>query len=234
MFRSKKTRAEGGGGADAAAGGRYRAKRWVGAFCLLVWAMLATWFLIPAMLGNLGRFLVYESDDFSTVDAVVLLPGSVPDRAFQAAELFRGSRAQRILLIQDGPSASHNLLKQIGIEQALHWEINRQVLLARGVPENRIEMLDGASFSTGDDARVLRNYLSQHPLDSVALVTCPYHARRAYWNFNRELDGAGLKIYSAPSRYCEFDPIGWWKNRDQFLLVYVELPKLLAFLAGKS
>ncbi|MDA2937132.1 YdcF family protein [Acidobacteria bacterium AH-259-A15] len=186
-----------------------------------------------SLLRGLGGLVVYENADFDHVDAVVVPAGVVPGRAFQAANLLRESRAGMAILCREEVRPRFKWLKELGVHLLEDHEINQDVLLKLGVEETRIELLPDVARSTWEEAQALKRYLAEHPLDSIVISTCQYHSYRAYLNFEKALEGTGVKIYSIPSRYCEFDPQAWWKDRDQIKILYVELASLAAFFLGK-
>lgn len=196
--------------------------------------ILAGWALHRPLLVQIGELLVFEKSEFDRVDAVIVLPGSAPDRVLGALELVKHSRASTVLLGRARPGLNHLRLKELGIDRMLDYEVNREVLLRKGVAEDRIKLLPQESGSTREDALALRRYLEQSRIGSVAIVTCKYHSYRAYLNFRRRLQGTGVSVYSFPSPHCPYNPQNWWTDRDQVKTVYVELTKLIAYGLGIS
>jgi uncharacterized SAM-binding protein YcdF (DUF218 family) len=192
---------------------------------------LAVWFHRPALTW-VGHLVVYEDSGFENVDAVVILPGAVPDRAFQVAELVLDGKVQRVFLNANPWSPRDRLLLSSDIPLQRDLDVNRLVLLKKGVSEDQILVLPGESESTWEDAQLFLNYSRKSSLQSVAIVTCKSHSYRAFLNYEKVLEGSGIQIHSVPSRYCEFDPDNWWLDRDCVLEVYLELTKLAAFVLG--
>ena len=127
------------------------------------------------LLVNLGHLIVFEKADFEKVDAVVVLAGNIPDRGLQAADLLLQSRADLALLSHAKLSRQKKMLWELGIFWPQAGEINRLILLKSGVEPDRIRDLPGRVDSTWDEAQSLRAYLQEHPLKSIAIVTCKYH-----------------------------------------------------------
>lgn len=176
--------------------------------------------------------VVYERVDFEKVDVVVVPSAMTPSRALGAADLMLESRAERAVLFrEDLPSEFHELEK-LGVEFSESYEINREVFLKQGIGGSRVEVLPEEVDSTWSEARAFRRYVDRHPLNSIVLTTSLYHSYRTYLNFEKALEGTGVEIYSVPTPYGNFDPNGWWKNRDATKILYVELASLVAFFLG--
>lgn len=206
-------------------------KLWLlGALAVVVLGIVLHSFLLTA----LGEIVVYENADFKQVDAVVVLSGGVPDRALQARDLLLNSKAKVAFLTQEVLSKQERLLENLGFHVPQSAEINRKVLVRAGIDPDRIIDLPGKCDSTKDEADALKRYLRDHPLKSIALTTCKNHSYRAYLNFKRALGDNNVQIYSVPSRYCEYKPDGWWKNRDQIKTLYVEFASLIAYFFGRA
>lgn len=190
--------------------------------------------LHPFLLPALGGIVFYDKSDFERVDTVVILGGSVPDRALAARDLLLSSRAGTALLSREVLSPQERSLRRLGIRLPSKDEINREILIRAGVQPERIDYLPGAADSTREEAEAFKRYLADHPVKSVALVTCRNHSYRAYLNFKKALEGTGVSVYVVPSSYCDWDPGAWWKDRDQIKVLYVELASLIAFFFGQS
>jgi len=121
-------------------------------------------------------------------DVIVLLGGGQHERPGRAAELFRQHAAPRILITGAGDDG-----------------INRQLLLAAGVPAAAIEV-EGQSLTTRENAEFTLNRLRAEKVHRVILVTSWYHARRAQKTF--EHFAPELKYYSRPA-YFAFDRQDW-------------------------
>jgi uncharacterized SAM-binding protein YcdF (DUF218 family) len=101
-----------------------------------------------------------------------------------------------------------------------------RILVARGVPGEAIVLLDGECASTGDEAEALARFLDSHPDGSVAVVTNPYHTRRARGAFRRVLGdrASGVHFVAAPGE--GFGAGDWWHSEDGFKTYAREFAKL--------
>ncbi len=202
---------------------------------LLIVLATATVFAVALhqpLLSALGNLVVYESEEFDHADVAVVLCGIIPGRALQAADLLLESKADRAILTRERMPRPYERLEELGVDYSEHHEINQAVLLKLGVDARRIHVLPEKSSSTWEEALAFRNYVNQHPVESIVITTCQFHSYRAQLNFERALEGSGVRVYSAPSKYCEFSPDTWWKDREQVKRLYVELASLTAFFLG--
>jgi uncharacterized SAM-binding protein YcdF (DUF218 family) len=62
----------------------------------------------------------------------------------------------------------------------------------------------------------------------VAVVTSPYHQRRAVWAARRTL--RGVEIVSRPAEPAGWKPEGWWKTRWGRRIVLGEYARLAYYI----
>jgi uncharacterized SAM-binding protein YcdF (DUF218 family) len=184
------------------------------------------------ILATFGRWLVFQKTEFQEVDSLVVLEGSVPDRACEAGELFKLHRGRRIVLVREKRDRDLKQLEEFGFQIPGDCDLNRAILLKLGVPEHLIEVVPGDVDSTWEEALAFSRHARNRKIRSAAVITCPFHTRRAYLNFRKACAPDNVTIYVVASRYCEQDPSGWWKERDQLKLVYVEVANLGAYYLG--
>lgn len=118
-----------------------------------------------------------------------------------------------------------------GIAPPYH-EINRRVLLLRGVPAAAITILPGAAATTYDEAAALAAFLRRKPNAEVLVVTSDYHTRRSRWVFARVLRDRGWQVsfVSAPSDGFSIDR--WWQSQVGLLAIVTEYLKLVFYAAA--
>ena len=152
------------------------------------------------------KFLRVDSGKNVSADIIIVLGGGAKEqRAERAAELFKEHRAPRILVTGAGDD-----------------EINRQILLAHGVPANDIE-LESESKTTHENAVFSLKILRAENIHSAILVTTWYHSRRAEKIF--ECFAPEIKFYSRPS-YFGFASADWKKSGvgKRMRLEFLKLP----------
>jgi uncharacterized SAM-binding protein YcdF (DUF218 family) len=125
-------------------------------------------------------------------DVIVVLGGGSHERPERAAELFKEHAAPRIIISGLGD-----------------YEINRQRLIAAGVPANAIE-LETQSRTTRENAQFTVKLLREQKQKRVILVTSWYHSRRAVACFRHY--APEIRFYSRPS-YFASARADWSHNR---------------------
>ena len=184
------------------------------------------------LLSQVGHLVVYERADFETVDVVAVPSGNIPHRALGAADLMLQSRAEKAVLFREDLSPAFDELEKLGVGFMESHEVNREILLRRGIDESRVEVLPEEVDSTWEEAQAFREYVDDNPVNSIVITTSVSHSYRSYLNFEKALEGTGVEIYSLPTPYGDFDPNGWWKDRDGVKALYLELANLAAFFLG--
>lgn len=206
-------------------------------FALLAGGLAAILLLVVLLAGGpilaaFGHWLVFEKTDFQQVDEIVVLEGSLPDRALQGADLFKQHRGRRIVLVREKRHEDLKELDSLGIHMPGNCDVNRAILIKLGVPEASIEVVPGDVDSTWEEAVAFSRHAHDRRIRSAAVVTCPFHTRRAYLNFRKACGADKVAIYAVASRYCGQSPSGWWKDRDQLKFLYVEVANLIAYYLG--
>lgn len=202
---------------------RFRALAAAGVFTLLL--------LSP--LPFVGRFLHVE-DPLERADAILVLAGTVAERALEAADLHRAGYAPRILLTTVAPDGGQLALEQRGVHVPTNAEIARDALVRAGVPRDSVVIFEGPHDSTADEARSLRRAMDAQGWTRAIVVTSKLHTRRARWVIRRELAGTGRRILIRSSRYDRSDPEHWWRQRGDARFTLFELQKFIVYALGLS
>jgi uncharacterized SAM-binding protein YcdF (DUF218 family) len=109
----------------------------------------------------------------------------------------------------------------------------RSSLITLNIPADSIIMLTGEARSTFTEARVVRDYLLQHPtIESLIIVSSPSHMRRASMIFRSALKyyDMPVSIGCSPSVYSGYKPQRWWKSKEDIQTVMTEYLKLTSFV----
>jgi len=184
---------------------RVKKKIWR-AFVIIFVLLLA---VVVAAVAFPQKFLCVDSGS-APADALVVLGGGSAERSERAAELFKARVAPRIIVSGEGDC-----------------EINRQLLIADGVPSKAIGV-ESQSRTTRENAEMTVKLLREQKIHRVILVTSWYHSRRALASFRHF--APGIKFYSRPSyvAYARSD----WPGKRFTRRVYLEYPKLLGYWIG--
>jgi uncharacterized SAM-binding protein YcdF (DUF218 family) len=194
------------------------------------WLALAGLLLFAAVLVflNVGRWLSVE-DPLEKAAAIAVLSGRIPDRALEAARIYKAGYAPEVwLTLATEPGAT---LQKLSVPYTGEEAYNRLVLVHEGVPENAIRVLDPPIMNTADEMKTIGLALEQEQLHKVILVTSKVHTRRtrALWRRLSRQDGDAITRGVSDD---EFDPAHWWRNTRDALDVVRELLGLLNAWAG--
>jgi uncharacterized SAM-binding protein YcdF (DUF218 family) len=182
--------------------------------------------IIKTLLTSLGitllLYLAYQfvslrsQNSLTTVaraDCLVILgasvwPGGQPsfvlrDRIERAAELYHQGVADKIICSGG-----------VGKHPPAEAEVEKQLLVKAGVPEEKI-IMEAASTSTAEQAKLIKEICDREGFNSIALVTSFYHEKRATQLFR----SAGFeKIEDARCKHERFVDLDFWVARESLAL----------------
>jgi uncharacterized SAM-binding protein YcdF (DUF218 family) len=199
--------------------------------CIVVVAftILLGLLLCRMALSWLGEWLVV-ADPLQPACAIVVLGGSYPFRAMQAAETYHQGWAGEIWLTRYAQSEELRVLASLGVELPTEDVLNRLVLERLGVPAKAIMVIDRPCIDTESE---LRRAAEERPHDrggTIILITSKSHTRRvkALWK--------SVAAASQPAivRYAERDPFRpdrWFLSKRDAEAVAHEVFGLLNFWA---
>lgn len=175
-----------------------------------------------------GRWLVRE-DALAPADEIVVLSGSMPVRAEEAARIFRMGYANAVWVSQ--PDSPRQELESEGIHYEGEEDFNRAVLLHDGVPAADIHILPQPIVNTEDEIREISGWMRRDGRTSVLIVTSPQHTRRvrALW---KKLAGNDQRLIVRGAPQDPFDAAHWWRNTHDALAVVREFLGLLNVWLG--
>ena len=159
---------------------------------------------------NVGRWLVV-SDALRPARAIVVLSGSAPYRAMEAAEIYRQGWAPEVWLLTDSEEASDKEFARLGIHHILEAEYDRQVLERLGVPGQAIRVLEQPTTNTADEEQHIAAELRRVGGDKIILVTSPLHTRRTkiIWHI---VVGNHPELVVRHANSEPMDPAHWWRT----------------------
>ena len=177
---------------------------------------------------GVGSWLVVE-DPLVKSKAIVVLSGSMPMRAVEAARLYRAGYAPEIWLTRSAEPGE--TLKGMGIPFTGEEYYNKLVLLHEGVPPEAIHLLEPRIVNTVDEIRAVAAVLVPEKNDSVIFVTTKAHTRRLRLLWRRLAPEQNQAIVRAAVG-DPFDPRHWWRTTTDALDVVREVLGLLNAWAG--
>lgn len=199
----------------------------------VIWVVISIFIIsVGLFLGSqAGNWLVAEADS-ENADLIVVLMGSVPDRILEAVDLYHDGRSDKIVFVKSHMEGSETLLQR-GYEIPTDAHLSSDAALALGVPDDALEIIEGAAKSTQDEAFLVKAYLEANPeIGSILVVTSKYHSMRSEKIFTKMVESLDheVNVYSSPSRYDSFNAEKWWENREDAKRVVTEYLKFFNFL----
>jgi uncharacterized SAM-binding protein YcdF (DUF218 family) len=207
-----------------------RRPRWLRPLVVAAALTLVIAALLACVLVELGSWLVV-ADPLEAAPAVVVLSGSMPYRAMEAARIYREGWAPEVWLTQWEQEIWHADLARIGIHIPREYEYSREVLVRSGVPAAAVRLLEGRVLNTVDEVRIVARELNRIHGERVIVVTSPLHTRRvrATW---RAIVGDSPAIVVRPTGASRYDATRWWKSTSDALDVSREVFGLMNVWAG--
>lgn len=172
---------------------------------------------------GVGRWLVVE-DPLEPAHAIVVLSGRLPERAMEAARLYRQNYSAQVWVSQ--PASPAEELAKLNIYYVGEDFYNQKVLLAEGVPTDAIRVLEKPAANTEQEVEEIVADLQRDGADRVIIVTSKAHTRRVRAIWNRKA-GGGLKLIVRYAGNDPFDGAHWWRHTEDALDVLREVLGLL-------
>jgi uncharacterized SAM-binding protein YcdF (DUF218 family) len=175
-----------------------------------------------------GRWLIRE-DALEPADAIVVLSGSMPLRAEEAARIFRLGYAREVWVTRPVSAAAE--LAGMGIRYTGDEEYNREALIRLGVPEASVRILPGTIANTEQEIEQVAGALRLGGKKRVMIVTSLEHTRRVRTLWGR-LAGNDLQLIVRGAPQDPFDADHWWRHTRDALFVVREVLGLANAWAG--
>jgi uncharacterized SAM-binding protein YcdF (DUF218 family) len=171
---------------------------------------------------RIGSFLVID-DMRDQADAIILLNGGLSHRPAHAAKLMARHMAGKMIIAR----AEDSVNVEMG-SSSNSTDLSISLMKKHGVnPADIIEIrVPGGVTSTFEEGRVLRDYLLEHPMDRIIVVTTAMHTRRARWVMSRALSGLPVEIQMSAVPDPRYAVRNWWATEEGFLSCQNEYLKL--------
>jgi uncharacterized SAM-binding protein YcdF (DUF218 family) len=177
---------------------------------------------------TIGQWLVVQ-DPLVHADVIVILSGHLPDRALEAAQIYRGGYAGQVWISQ--PISPAEELKRMKISYLGEDFYNEKVLLAWGVPVDAIQILPHPSANTWDEINEISDMMRRYNFHSVIVVTSKPHTRRVRTIWHKFVGSEPRAIV----RFAQDDPYDgahWWRHTHDALDIVREILGLLNAWSG--
>lgn len=199
-----------------------------------IWIWSAVWLLMLGLfLISGGRFLVYRELNPSDEETLIVpLMGGLPDRSLEAAAVFRETKQATVLFVAP-IDPEKQFMDSLAIPTSSSAEQFRKVMIQLGVPPQKVAYLRGPATSTMDEADKVAAYLRANAqVKRVVIVTSSFHSRRAFRIFRDRFEKAGVRITInvSPSRYTDFNPVIWWRRKNDASFVITEWLKIMYYV----
>lgn len=146
--------------------------------------LLGVGLLILFLLGN---YLIV-SDPIDRVDAIVVLSGGEKDRLPETAQLFLDGVSDSVIMTDTG-LLSEGSESEAAIDPNV---IKAYDLTQLGVPISNILVPKGVVGSTMDEAYAILELMQKQGMQSMIIVTDPYHSRRTKLIFENVCRKSGI------------------------------------------
>jgi len=193
---------------------------------LVALLVLATLAAVAAPVA--GRFLVVADPLPARADVIVVMAGSIADRVLAAADLYAQGVAPTIVLTRERLAPDLVALRARGADLPESDAESARVLSELGVPPTAITVLPERANSTESEARNLAAFVCRDGLQSLVVVTSPWHTRRTRLLLRRALP-AGVRLSVRPAPAAAFPAARWWSERWAAKHVLTEYEKLAHF-----
>lgn len=178
----------------------------------LVWFIAIVICMIVALPLAIGWYLSPQ-DTLEKSDAIVVVSGGDTNaRIEKGVNLYRDNWAPKILF--SGAAASGDVSNA---------EAMRNIAIKMGVPESDI-LIEEKSQTTAENATFSADIIKEEGFKKIILVTSPYHQRRTYDLFQKELPD--VKIINQSALDENWRKKGWWQNNVARFLTLGELSKI--------
>lgn len=187
----------------------------------LIWAA-ALLGAIYALLWMIGGFLI-TADPLQKSNAIVVLSGGDEYRLPEAVHLYMDGLATRLILTNTGSTLPEGgrYLTEVRLEA-----------VALGIPQNDILTTERLVSSTRDEALAVRETLAKYDLQSIIVVTDPFHARRTRLIFAEEFEGSGLQVRVYPVQGHWYRSNSWMFSVRGWRITLTESIKLFSHILG--
>lgn len=164
----------------------------------------------------IGAILII-ADPLKDADAAVALTGDQGDRITAAVDLYKSGYVDLLYITFTDP-ATRDMLITTAVSQ--------------GFPPQNIFVTEMQVSNTVDEARAVRELALSKNVDSIIVITDPYHTLRTRVIFRNELRGSGIQIQIRPIAGHWFRSNTWYTSREGIRLAVEEYLKIMLYYLG--
>ena len=171
-----------------------------GCFIVILTMIVATTFFW-ALLVFSGSFLIV-GDKVKPVDAIVVLSGDEGERVREGVKWYQKGYAKYFVFTK-----THT--EDIG-EGRTYSEMLKRLAMDNGVPADSMFVTTGEATSTIEEARAVKLLALQRNINSILVITAPYHTRRSEIIFDREFEDTEIKVLVHAVEDSWYKPHTWF------------------------
>ncbi|HPG41403.1 MAG TPA: YdcF family protein [bacterium] len=178
--------------------------------------ILVVFFVLLAAAMVLGGRLLVVNHPLGQVDAIIVLGGGSNERIAHGVDLFNKNLADTLII--SGCAGGTDVYGALRM---------RQTAMNMGIPDSSIllDVLEGHSPGTGDQAITLRQMMQQFNFHSAIVVTSNYHTGRVRFIFDRAFKNTGIHLIISHPEQSAFNPTYWWTSRANIRIFVWEVIK---------
>jgi len=170
-----------------------------------------------------GAYLIL-ADELVPVKAIVVLSGGTESRMREALHLYEEGYGSVIILTETGGTLRDS-------EQLYSFDMRIQ-LMNNGVPSGNIVITEMQVSNTLDEARAVRETLTNQQYTSAIIVTDPYHSRRTRMVFREVFADSPIDIYIRPAGDSWYNSRTWFLSAKGWQFTLLEYSKLIGYQLG--
>ena len=189
---------------------------WIGCLIFFLVTILILIVIWVSLVGAASYLNV--GDRVKPVDAIVVLSGDEGDRILEAVKWYKQSYGKYFVITK-----THT--EDIG-EGRTYSEMLMRIAMEGGVPADSMLFTAGEASSTVEEARAIKLLAQQRNIESILVITAPYHTRRTMIIFNREFSDTDIKVLVHPVEDSWYRPLTWYLSSEGWRQTLTEYASL--------
>jgi uncharacterized SAM-binding protein YcdF (DUF218 family) len=182
-------------------------------FMVIFLVLIAIWVSLVGAASYLN-----VGDRVKPVDAIVVLSGDEGDRVLEAVKWYNQSYGKYFVITK-----THT--EDIG-EGRTYSETLMRIAMEEGVPADSMLFTEGEASSTLEEARAIKLLAQQRNIESILVITAPYHTRRTMIIFDREFSDTKINVLVHPVEESWYRLLTWYLSSDGWRQTLAEYASL--------
>ena len=178
-----------------------------------------------AILLKLAGAVLVTADPIQPSDAAVVLSGGDNTRIDEAVLLYQEKYMDYIILTET--EVPH---PELGAEYST---LMRYITMEKGIPGRQVIITKQQAQSTYEEAEAVLKLMKQRGMDTLIVITDPYHTFRTRLIFHDVFKDEGISFSVHPVRNHWYTSSTWWMHKEGWRITFQEYIKLFGYLAGQ-